>query len=159
MLRSSESGSTWSSSSADRVRRLSWSPQPPLKWLSRWKKPWCFYYRYNFHDGVHFDLSSITRLTPSLHEISYVFQLLRQGGGSVVEPIMDLEVVAEEDHMTSILADLNNRRGVVVSLGFRQNFKVPSARLTLHSTKLCTKFKIFRKKKYFLLLRLPLRHF
>jgi hypothetical protein len=36
--------------------------------------------------------------------------------------------------------------------------KVPSARLTLHSTKLCTKFKIFRKK-IFSLLRLPLRHF
>jgi hypothetical protein len=36
--------------------------------------------------------------------------------------------------------------------------KVPSARLTLHSTKLCTKFKIIRKK-IFLLLRLPLRHF
>ncbi len=26
---------------------------------------------------------------------------------------------------------------------------VPSARLTLHSTKLCTKFKIFRKKIFF----------
>jgi hypothetical protein len=35
---------------------------------------------------------------------------------------------------------------------------LPSARLTLHSTKLCTKFKIFRKKKS-LVLRLPLRHF
>jgi hypothetical protein len=27
--------------------------------------------------------------------------------------------------------------------------KIPSARLTLHSTKLCTKFKIFRKKIFF----------
>jgi hypothetical protein len=36
--------------------------------------------------------------------------------------------------------------------------RLPSPRLTLHSTKLCTKFKIFRKK-IFLLLRLPLRHF
>jgi hypothetical protein len=36
--------------------------------------------------------------------------------------------------------------------------RVLSARLTLHSTKLCTKFKIFRKK-YFLVLRLTLRHF
>ncbi len=35
--------------------------------------------------------------------------------------------------------------------------KVPSARLTLHSTKLCTKFKIFRI--FILLLWLPLRHF
>jgi hypothetical protein len=35
---------------------------------------------------------------------------------------------------------------------------IPSATLTLHSTKFCTKFKIFRKKYYFVL-RLPLRHF
>ncbi len=35
--------------------------------------------------------------------------------------------------------------------------KIPSARLTLHSTKLRTKFKMFREKK--LALRLPLRHF
>jgi hypothetical protein len=35
---------------------------------------------------------------------------------------------------------------------------LPSARLTLHSTKVCMKFKNFRKK-YFLVLRLPLRHF
>jgi hypothetical protein len=40
-----------------------------------------------------------------------------------------------------------------------RDIHVPSARLTLlHSTKLCTNFKIFRNK-YFLLLRLPLRHF
>ncbi len=36
---------------------------------------------------------------------------------------------------------------------------VPSARLTLHSTKLSTKFKIFRKKDIFVVLRLPPRHF
>jgi hypothetical protein len=36
--------------------------------------------------------------------------------------------------------------------------KLPSARLTLHSTKFCTKFKIFRIKIY-LVLRLPLSHF
>ncbi len=30
-----------------------------------------------------------------------------------------------------------------------RNYTVPSARLTLHSTKLCTKFKIFRKKIFF----------
>ncbi len=36
---------------------------------------------------------------------------------------------------------------------------VPPARLTLHSTKLCTNSKIFRKKLYFLVLRLALRHF
>jgi hypothetical protein len=28
------------------------------------------------------------------------------------------------------------------------SYRVPSARLTLHSTKLCAKFKIFRKKKF-----------
>jgi predicted RND superfamily exporter protein len=42
---------------------------------------------------------------------------------------------------------------------FRTFFKVPSARLTLHSMKLCTKFKIFKNKQKFLVLRLPLRHF
>jgi hypothetical protein len=36
---------------------------------------------------------------------------------------------------------------------------LPSARLTLHSTKLCTKFKNFGKKNYFLVLRLPLEAF
>ncbi len=36
--------------------------------------------------------------------------------------------------------------------------KKPSARLTLHSTKLCTRLK-FLGKKYFLALKLPLRHF
>jgi hypothetical protein len=36
--------------------------------------------------------------------------------------------------------------------------KIPSARLTLPSTKLCTKFKNFRKK-YLLVLRLPWRRF
>ncbi len=30
-----------------------------------------------------------------------------------------------------------------------------SARFTLHSTKLCTEFKIFRKKYFFLVLKLP----
>jgi hypothetical protein len=36
---------------------------------------------------------------------------------------------------------------------------MPSARLTLHSMKLCTKLKICRKKPFFLVLRSPLRHF
>ncbi len=32
--------------------------------------------------------------------------------------------------------------------GFQYDATIPSARLTLHSTKLCTKFKIFREKKF-----------
>ncbi len=36
---------------------------------------------------------------------------------------------------------------------------ISSARLTLHSTKLCTKFELFRKGKNIFVLRLPLRHF
>jgi hypothetical protein len=35
------------------------------------------------------------------------------------------------------------------ALCIRASWKVPSARLTLHSTKLCTKFKIFRREKFF----------
>ncbi len=44
---------------------------------------------------------------------------------------------------------------------FASYWSIPSARLTLHSTKLCTEFNILRKK-YFLVLRLPtltLMHF
>ncbi len=40
----------------------------------------------------------------------------------------------------------------------RSGQNVSSARLTMHSTKLCTNFKMFRKK-IFLVLSLPLRHF
>jgi hypothetical protein len=39
-----------------------------------------------------------------------------------------------------------------------KDVSIPSARLTLHSTKLCTSSN-FLGKKYFLVLRLPLRHF
>jgi hypothetical protein len=54
-----------------------------------------------------------------------------------------------------ILRTSSGRRRVVVSAGAEQlgpgrnqgsTYDVPSARLTLHSTKLCTKFKIVRKK-------------
>ncbi len=63
-------------------------------------------------------------------------------------------IVHNRTHLNMIPKDA---RGGFHCDGCKRWFKVPSARLTLHSTKLCTKFKIFRK--IFLVLRLPLRHF
>ncbi len=47
---------------------------------------------------------------------------------------------------------------VPTSLDFDRSYRQPGLLCSLHSTKLWTKFKMFRKK-YFLLLRSPLRHF
>jgi hypothetical protein len=54
--------------------------------------------------------------------------------------------VRQLDHRAGGVADTQN---VLKLHKKRTKEKLPSARLTLHSTKLCTEFKIFRKKIFF----------
>ncbi|HNV23737.1 MAG TPA: elongation factor G, partial [Candidatus Omnitrophota bacterium] len=48
---------------------------------------------------------------------------LQKGKSVFLEPIMDIEVIAPEEFMSTVLGDLNQRRGQIVSLGSRGNLK------------------------------------
>lgn len=51
----------------------------------------------------------------------------RQAGMSILEPIMDVEVVVPEDFMGDVIGDLNSRRGKVQGMDTRGQFQVIKA--------------------------------
>lgn len=56
---------------------------------------------------------------------------LRKGGGRLMEPMMQVDVVTPEEYMGDILGDINSRRGLVQELGERGNTKTIEAMVPL----------------------------
>lgn len=51
-------------------------------------------------------------------------QALRLAGGQLLEPLMSLEVTVGEEHLSTVLGDLAQRRGTVRDIQSRQDSKV-----------------------------------
>ena len=49
----------------------------------------------------------------------------------LLEPIMDIEIVAPEEYMGSVLGDMNSRRAKIVNLGTRANLKTARCEVPL----------------------------
>ncbi|XP_056602805.1 ribosome-releasing factor 2, mitochondrial [Triplophysa dalaica] len=60
-----------------------------------------------------------------------MLKALRQAGGQVLEPVMDLEVTLWEEHLSPVLGDLAQRRGTVRDIQSRQEDKVLLATVPL----------------------------
>ncbi|MBF0521504.1 MAG: elongation factor G [Candidatus Omnitrophica bacterium] len=73
-------------------------------------------------DGSYHDVDS-NELAFHLAARQALRDALQKGKSVFLEPIMDIEVVAPEDFMSSVLGDLNQRRGQIVNLGSRGNLK------------------------------------
>lgn len=58
-------------------------------------------------------------------------QALRLAGGQVLEPVMSLEVTVDDDHLSSVLGDLAQRRGTVRDIQCRHDNKVLLATVPL----------------------------
>lgn len=58
-------------------------------------------------------------------------QALRLAGGQVLEPVMSLEVTVGDDHLSSVLGDLSQRRGTVRDIQSRHDNKVLLATVPL----------------------------
>lgn len=58
-------------------------------------------------------------------------QALRLAGGQVLEPVMSLEVTVGDDHLSSVLGDLAQRRGTVRDIQSRHDNKVLLATVPL----------------------------
>lgn len=56
---------------------------------------------------------------------------LRKGGGRLMEPMMQVDVVTPEEYMGDILGDISSRRGMVEELGERGNTKTIAAMVPL----------------------------
>uniref|UniRef100_A0A669CR56 Ribosome-releasing factor 2, mitochondrial n=1 Tax=Oreochromis niloticus TaxID=8128 RepID=A0A669CR56_ORENI len=72
-----------------------------------------------------------------------MLKALRLAGGQVLEPVMSLEVTVGEDHLSSVLGDLAQRRGTVRDIQSRHDNKVllatvPLAEMMGYSTVLRT---------------------
>lgn len=72
-----------------------------------------------------------------------MLKALKQAGGQVLEPVMALEVTVGEEHLSSVLADLSQRRGTICDIQSRQDNKilladVPLAEMMGYSTVLRT---------------------
>ena len=55
----------------------------------------------------------------------------RKAGVTLLEPIMDVEVVTPEDYMGDVIGDLSSRRGKIGQMGARGNSQVISAKVPL----------------------------
>jgi elongation factor G len=55
----------------------------------------------------------------------------RQARPALLEPVMEVEVVTPEEHMGDVIADLNRRRGRVISMEPRAGFQVVTAHVPL----------------------------
>ncbi|XP_071384232.1 ribosome-releasing factor 2, mitochondrial isoform X2 [Centroberyx affinis] len=72
-----------------------------------------------------------------------MLKAMRQAGGQVLEPVMSLEVTVGEEHLSSVLGDLAQRRGAVRDIQSRHDNKVliaivPLAEMMGYSTILRT---------------------
>lgn len=64
-------------------------------------------------------------------ELLFWIQALRLAGGHVLEPVMSLEVIVLEEHLSSVLGDLAKRRGTVRDIQSRHDNKVLLATVPL----------------------------
>ncbi|XP_056314035.1 ribosome-releasing factor 2, mitochondrial [Danio aesculapii] len=60
-----------------------------------------------------------------------MLKALKQAGGQVLEPVMALEVTVGEEHLSSVLADLSQRRGTIFDIQSRQENKILLAAVPL----------------------------
>ncbi|KAJ8945751.1 hypothetical protein NQ318_012073 [Aromia moschata] len=60
-----------------------------------------------------------------------VQKLLRESGTDILEPVMRLEVVAPEEHLSTVLADLSRRRSTILDVTVRGKSKVVLAHVPL----------------------------
>lgn len=58
-------------------------------------------------------------------------QALRQAGGQILEPVMSTEVTVGEEHLSSVLGDLAQRRGTIRDIQSRHGDKVLQATVPL----------------------------
>ena len=70
-------------------------------------------------------------------------QALRLAGGQVLEPVMSLEMTVNEEHLSSVLGDLAQRRGTISDIQSRHDHKlllatVPLAEMMVRSDLTCT---------------------
>lgn len=59
-----------------------------------------------------------------INESLHLLQMLTAGGAVLLEPIMMLEVVTDENYLSSILSDLSRRRTVIKNIDTRGTHKV-----------------------------------
>lgn len=64
-------------------------------------------------------------------ELLFWIQALRLAGSHVLEPVMSLEVIVLEEHLSSVLGDLAKRRGTVRDILSRHDNKVLLATVPL----------------------------
>ncbi|KAJ3605275.1 hypothetical protein NHX12_027325 [Muraenolepis orangiensis] len=72
-----------------------------------------------------------------------MLKAMKKAGGQILEPVMSLEVTVSEDHLSSLLGDLAQRRGAVRDIQSRHDSKlvlatVPLAEMMGYSTALRT---------------------
>ncbi|XP_013785962.1 ribosome-releasing factor 2, mitochondrial-like [Limulus polyphemus] len=72
-----------------------------------------------------------------------IHSILKNAGTQLLEPVMKLEVVTDENHLSQILADLSQRRSQIQEIQFRQENRIvtaitPLAELKKYSTDLRT---------------------
>lgn len=58
-----------------------------------------------------------------------IFQLVKESGTDILEPVMHLEVVAPEEYLSIVLADLSRRRTTIRDVTMRGKNKVSHYKL------------------------------
>ncbi|MBF0478700.1 MAG: elongation factor G [Candidatus Omnitrophica bacterium] len=81
-------------------------------------------------DGSYHDVDS-NELAFQLAAKNALKDALAKAGSIFLEPIMDIEVVAPEEYMSSAIGDLNQRRAKILSLGQRGHLKVTRCEVPL----------------------------
>lgn len=67
----------------------------------------------------------------SISQLYLWMQALKLAGGQVLEPVMSLEVTVGEEHLSTVLGDLAQRRGTVRDIQSRHDNKVLLATVPL----------------------------
>uniref|UniRef100_A0A3Q4ANY2 Tr-type G domain-containing protein n=1 Tax=Mola mola TaxID=94237 RepID=A0A3Q4ANY2_MOLML len=82
-------------------------------------------------NGVHSAYLQDGTRNVSCHVLVLWKQALRLAGGQVLEPMMSLEVTVGEEHLSTVLGDLSQRRGTVRDIQSRHDSKVLLANVPL----------------------------
>ncbi|CAH1098507.1 unnamed protein product [Psylliodes chrysocephalus] len=64
-----------------------------------------------------------------------VQKMLREIGTSIMEPIMNLEIVTPAEHLSIVMADLTRRRAIISNVGVRGNSKLVISKAPLSELK------------------------
>ncbi|HZK42979.1 MAG TPA: elongation factor G [Syntrophomonadaceae bacterium] len=96
--------------------------------------------------GYPVDDLEVTLLGGSFHEVDSTEQAFKIAGSMAIkqglhnakscllEPIMDIEIIAPEDHVGDVIADLNSRRGRVMSMEENRESKIIKGTVPLAET-------------------------